>query len=677
MKFNPLNFALVILIISSFLYAGEIKWTRHDQFLNPSGIESSGPNNIDLGDINGDGFADLVIVNRTEIQLYQNTGRTDQISFQRQLAWETGFKDLEAYYFRIPTLADLNADGRCDLILVDVRRGTVLYTENRLKDRQITFSVLDTLLIYKFTLNYFAVADLDGDGDLDGITSNRIFWNTGTAQKFEFGVKTQSFKYRSECARFVDYNHDNQPDLLLTYDIPISASGVKLGINKSSGDSIIFEFAPGKDLFTSKCGLSMGIGDLDQDGQFDIVCGNGNPHIEYCKFNPHTNGFQLVETWGKPYGFFESTIAIDDLDMDNNLDLLIVHTSEPECYWAGLITFSLFNNRYPAPGYYKTWLASIPEIEEDRLVHPTLQIIDINRDQRPDFVMSAKKAPVDYQPGDSVSDKSKSRLYHFQKNQYSYYENNTDLFSQFANDSIYYDPHLLDINGDGKDDLFIQQAGVYHFFENTGSRERPVWEERNHWLTGFNSKMHYRAAAGDLNQDGLMDIVFGESDGTLTFFKNTGSSPLPAWCEDSMMFAGIKFTTSLSPTLFDLDNDSDLDLLLCDAKGEIYFYRNDFRTDIGHSSNSISKTEQLPGIQSFPNPFNNATRILFYLPVAGPTCIRIFDIRGQEVAQLINENLPVGSHKITWQTANLASGIYFCRLESGTICLTKKLIFQK
>ncbi|MCH8022551.1 MAG: T9SS type A sorting domain-containing protein, partial [Thaumarchaeota archaeon] len=81
--------------------------------------------------------------------------------------------------------------------------------------------------------------------------------------------------------------------------------------------------------------------------------------------------------------------------------------------------------------------------------------------------------------------------------------------------------------------------------------------------------------------------------------------------------------------------------------------------------------------QNYPNPFNPVTSIEFELPEAGTTSLVIYNLRGEEVIRLIDGETEAGSHQLTWDASNVASGIYFYRLTSGNIVSTKKMVLLK
>ena len=81
--------------------------------------------------------------------------------------------------------------------------------------------------------------------------------------------------------------------------------------------------------------------------------------------------------------------------------------------------------------------------------------------------------------------------------------------------------------------------------------------------------------------------------------------------------------------------------------------------------------------QNFPNPFNPTTKIKFSLPTAEKTRLVVFNMLGQEVATLLNNQLTAGSYEIDFNASELPSGIYFYTLQAGNLTMTKKMVFLK
>jgi hypothetical protein len=81
--------------------------------------------------------------------------------------------------------------------------------------------------------------------------------------------------------------------------------------------------------------------------------------------------------------------------------------------------------------------------------------------------------------------------------------------------------------------------------------------------------------------------------------------------------------------------------------------------------------------QNYPNPFNPTTTISFSIPSSTFTSLKVYDILGNEVATLVNEEKPAGEHKITFDASKLTSGVYLFRLNSGNFTEIKKMILLR
>jgi hypothetical protein len=96
---------------------------------------------------------------------------------------------------------------------------------------------------------------------------------------------------------------------------------------------------------------------------------------------------------------------------------------------------------------------------------------------------------------------------------------------------------------------------------------------------------------------------------------------------------------------------------------------------------SANGSSQLPteyGMdQNYPNPFNPTTQINYQLPENNHVTLQVYDVLGNLVTTLINNEVEAGYHSITWNASGIASGIYFYTLRSGSFVATKKLILLK
>ena len=81
--------------------------------------------------------------------------------------------------------------------------------------------------------------------------------------------------------------------------------------------------------------------------------------------------------------------------------------------------------------------------------------------------------------------------------------------------------------------------------------------------------------------------------------------------------------------------------------------------------------------QNYPNPFNPSTTIKFSIPQSDKVTLRLFNVLGQQVALLVNDYLPVGSHSTQWNASNFPSGMYFYRLQARGFTETKRMMLLK
>jgi hypothetical protein len=81
--------------------------------------------------------------------------------------------------------------------------------------------------------------------------------------------------------------------------------------------------------------------------------------------------------------------------------------------------------------------------------------------------------------------------------------------------------------------------------------------------------------------------------------------------------------------------------------------------------------------QNYPNPFNPITRIQFELNSASKVTLNIYNLLGEEIAQLVNEPLNAGSYEVTWDAREMASGIYIYKIQTNNSMAVKKMILLR
>ncbi|MGH7595115.1 MAG: T9SS type A sorting domain-containing protein [bacterium] len=111
------------------------------------------------------------------------------------------------------------------------------------------------------------------------------------------------------------------------------------------------------------------------------------------------------------------------------------------------------------------------------------------------------------------------------------------------------------------------------------------------------------------------------------------------------------------------------------AIAELAFFKQDSTAAVTTAEPVLPASFHLA--QNFPNPFNPTTTIRFSTPSAGKVRLTVYNLYGEVVRTLVNGEMAAGDHLATFDGSDLASGIYFCRLEAGNLVATQKMILAK
>lgn len=116
----------------------------------------------------------------------------------------------------------------------------------------------------------------------------------------------------------------------------------------------------------------------------------------------------------------------------------------------------------------------------------------------------------------------------------------------------------------------------------------------------------------------------------------------------------------------------------------LYYYRLkqvDFNGTYSFSNVVEVEIVSVPGqyylAQNFPNPFNPSTQISYFVPDAGLVNLSVYNLIGQKVAELVNENQKAGTYTVNFNASNLSSGLYIYSLTANGKTLTKKMTLLK
>ncbi|AWM40013.1 FG-GAP repeat protein [Gemmata obscuriglobus] len=142
-------------------------------------------------------------------------------------------------------------------------------------------------------------------------------------------------------------------------------------------------------------------------------------------------------------------------------------------------------------------------------------------------------------------------------------------------------PKLADLDGDGDFDLCVGETnGAFFYFENTGTAGAPTFVQRTgaaNPFNGFDVGSYSSPAFGDLDGDGDLDLVSGTQPGTLLYYENTGTASAPTFVQrtgGANPFNGLDVGNFSIPDLGDVDADGDLDMVSGDTVGKLHYFEN-------------------------------------------------------------------------------------------------------
>ncbi len=155
------------------------------------------------------------------------------------------------------------------------------------------------------------------------------------------------------------------------------------------------------------------------------------------------------------------------------------------------------------------------------------------------------------------------------------------------------------------------------------------------------------------------------SDGTVTFQTSLSRRN----CNLEYCFE----VTNVTKSGYTYDSGSNLVTKACES-GNVF--SNNPNTD-----NAVQIGQDLPytfGLdQNYPNPFNPTTQISFEIPASAHVKLEVFNMAGQKVATLADEEMSAGLHTVTWDASHNSSGVYLYRLEAGNQVDSRKMILLK
>ena len=627
-----------------------------------------------FADIDGDSDFDLFLLDRDgRLTFYRNDG---SITNPRFILVSIGFQGVQAgSWFRF---VDIDADGDLDLFS-EAQSSTVNMYRNNGSRFLANFSleiagVKDTSgsLILSESISVPAFADLDGDGDLDFFSGNSVgsIWyyeNVGTPSGFRFRFVTdryqniiiigtvakssgiQRIQHGAMAIAFADIDSDGDKDLFWGDFFNRSMYYLQNQGTATNPQLVLIDSTFADEAVVQSTGFNMpSILDIDGDGRFDMFIGVLTGSSSTGNFLYYRNAgtaashqFQLQTT-----DFLRSvdvgsasSPAFADIDNDGDLDLMI--GSEDG-------RLALYDRQgTPAGPIFRFVTSSFIALPGLFNVSPALGDIDGN-------------GTLEMMVGDA---NGKVRLY---RNSASWSEDTTFQlrsvsFGQNAS------PAIVDIDIDGRKDLFVGTGGGrLSYYHNDGTSSTPNFVLRTGFFLSVDVGDDAKPVFVDLDNDMDFDLIIGDRDGRLSYWRNDGNASSPLFSAVPNFFLGVTAVIRSAPAFCDVDGDGRLDLFLGNMKGGLYYYE--------HRRSIVIAPETFLLQQNFPNPFNSGTMIRYDVAEKSRVTLKVYNLLGEEIQSLVDETQPAASYQVFFEARGLASGVYFCRMVAGERIQVRKLI---
>lgn len=429
------------------------------------------------------------------------------------------------------------------------------------------------------------LADIDGDDDLDffigtGDATIIMYKNIGTKEVPKFTLDTKQFSEIDKpdyilFPTFADTDTDGDLDLYF------GDYGKTLNYYKNRGTKLRHELAGmlgAENAVDVRNIASPSFGDLDDDGDLDLLVGNYAGKIFY---------YENVGTLAEPLFILTSNVYMNidmdeiampklhDLDNDNDLDLIIGDKSGRISYFK--------NTGTPRKAFFSNtphWVINTNHTYS----YPALG--DIDNDGDFDMFIGSKEGYT-----------------YFYENKGTAYESNfvkiTDEYFSIKMGE-YSAIDFADLNDDGDVDIYgLNRAGEFYQLENVNTAATPKFVLKKNEL--FSPDQHASSIRFfDIDNDKDFDLIVGYFDATekvngghLALFRNIGSVRSPNFLKVEDFFSGIDVGEASSPEFFDYNGDGKLDLFVGNEEGNIFYYKNEGSIEAPKFTLETNKFEEI------------------------------------------------------------------------------------
>lgn len=600
-RFTP----FILLLLFNYAYAqGPYRVISIPVLRNGSAVKMPWAGGMDAPqfsacDLNQDGIKDLFVFDRggNRVMTFTGNGTGGDTAFTYAPQYEGLFPaDLNNWAL----IRDYNKDGIPD-IFTHTDLGTRVF-KGSVQYGQLHFDLVSNLLIYPdtesnnqvYNINIFtyvddipAIVDVNGDGDLD-ILTYAIFAGTNVSYYENLTAENpgnphydiDSFQYSLVTQCWGDFVQDPSSNAMT---LNAGCSGVGAPQHGSGGGT---DRHTGNSLYPFQ-GVN--------DQAIDII--NGNINYNNLAFMHNCGTRQLAHI----------------------------------CSWDSL------------------WPSCNTSV--NLITYPAAFGLDVNNDGFEDVLVAPNFSNI----------LNPSNLSSSNVNNVLYYRNTNDSTCQFALESDSFlvrlmldygsdsKPVFYDFNGDGLMDIVVGNRGYYSqyisptstlaYLQNTGTKTKPVFTEITADIDSI-SKYNFQGvhpAFGDLDGDGKPDLLIGEANGYLHFFKNMADSGSSYPTLTGPQYFNLKDSNYSAPFIYDVNGDSLNDLVVGSADGYVSYYWNfGTKTSPRFSQDSVNLTLGNVLVQDLDGSFYTNSQPFIRKDSAGNMLLYLGSIEGTVAEYLVD-----------------------------------------
>jgi hypothetical protein len=609
-------------------------------------------------DLNTDGIQDLVVFDtqRDRLMTFLNQGISGTVGYIYAPQYEKYFPKITGWI----RLRDFNNDGKPDIFTYGYA-GIKVYKNTSTISGGLSFSLYTQTLysnqggvlptnIQVTEVDYPAIEDIDGDGDLDllvfaGLGSTIEYHknyskdSTGTLDTLWMALNHRCWGWFSEDpnnnAVILHINQDTNTVKYCNWGIPGGRPEKQQSGGKHAGSTLLLV-------------------DLNGDGVKDLLLGDTDYPTVMQLINGGTPDSAHIISFHQPFPQSDTVVHLYNLV---NTDFLDVNNDGKKDLIAGALSPGWFypkvdninnawwyknigTNSYPDFKFQTKSFLADGMIDVGANSHPVL--FDYNGDSLPDLIIGGygliDSAWMD--PWLTLHCNHRSRLTLYkntgtsQQPAFTYITNDFGGVASLGLVGAY--PTFGDLNGDGKPDMLLgDSTGVLHYFENNA----PVGQPMN--LVHVSSHYHNIDVGQfstpqifDLDKDGLLDIIIGYKERSytndsinyywstsLSYYKNTGTATSPQFTLQTDSLGGVRVNDSYyhyydgySAPCFYRDSAGVTSLFVGSGPGLVFYYRNidgNLAGTFGKDSNMVMVTDydHFYSVQHFENEDHNAQTI--------------------------------------------------------------------